>query len=248
MVAPKHAHAITVSLDRDMTDDELKTVTEVIKRSTNVRYVTGIAELDESGRRHGHWGVIMHPNRACTPGNFKHGTLLEARGIRDMLADLQTDSYAIKVKWCYSDGWIAHYMDKGGQEYIYSDMPHNMEEIAYAFTDIVVKKAANPIMEKYERMYTDDNRPMPADLVSCEAFFRYHWYAKKDLKIAEERKRHQLYEDLMRSVNCDDSLPEMNKNGKRVRLEPHRYCPRCPEDREMILEPRQQYCDNCKKY
>lgn len=247
--APKHAHAVTVSLDRDMTLAEMTMLVDLIKRCKNTKYLTAIAERDEAGRVHFHAGVIMHQNLAITPGNFKHGTLLGSPDVRDMLAELSTDSYAVKVKSCYSDGWFAHYMDKGEQDYLYTDMPSNMADIEYAFTDIVTKKSANPQMEKYMRMYTDEARVIPATRVSVEGFFRYHWYREMDLKIVEERKRAQLYADLTNCLNGDDSLPDVPKKRGRHEFESHRYCPRCPDqDSAAILEPRQQYCDMCKKY
>jgi hypothetical protein len=249
--APKHALAITVSLDRDMTEEELHMVKDVILRSKNVRFVTAIAEIDDNGRVHFHAGVIMHQNRSITPGNFKHGTLMGSPYIRDMLSTLATEQYAIKVKDCYSDGWIAHYMDKGENEYVYTNMPGDMMEIEYAFTDIVVKKSANPQMEKYMRMYSDEARPIPASLIDVESFFRYHWYREMDLKIVEARKRSQLYDDMRNCLNADDTVPERKRKRDDEWEDPYpRLCPRCPEDlspQKRALGPREQFCSIHKK-
>lgn len=185
--APKHAHALTISLPVDMTDDDFAGVINVIKRCKNTLYHHVISEQGENGKVHLHAGIIMRQDAPCTPSNFKYGTLLASKEIRNMLSKFDNTTYAIVNKSCDSNFWFAHYMDKEAHHIFSSNIPEDFATIQWAFTDIVTKKAANADYEKWARDYADEKRVLPATARSVEEFFNYHFFSLRDYRIPAAR-------------------------------------------------------------
>ena len=100
-----------------------------------------------------------------------------------------------------SDAWIANYMQKDG---LIEDtnLPDDFEELRYYFPDTAVVKTANPIMEKWERMYRNEGWPGYVTVPTAQMFFEVHMNVKRDMKVEpDERKLRQRYSAFVKFVN-----------------------------------------------
>ena len=179
--AYRYAFAITLSLSESMSDELCEVFVALCKKA---KYYAIVFEKDDNGRLHAHAGVIY--GNARTAGNVKSGTFLKNKEIRDAIGEEKTMAYALKVTPMVSDGWIANYMQKDGLIYEHN-LPDTFEDIRTYFPDTAVVRTANPEFERWERMYLEENRPMPCEKEDAEAFFLHHTNVARDLKVVKRR-------------------------------------------------------------
>ena len=141
---------------------------------------------------------------------------------------------------------------------IYSKLPSDLAELKPYFADLQKDKPKNPEYDTWKKMYEDDSRPYPTTFEDMWMFFGEHMYVPqpegKEIKIVADPKK---LTERVKAMVCymNSEVPEMPKSisgQKRSSCgDAVRYCPRCEDsdtDVPNILEPRQQYCNQCKKY
>ena len=216
-------------------------------------------ETGESGKVHVHMAVVLEHATAKLNGGAQTASNF-ARSVRNRCPELKSwlcDHPSKKACVCAplkSDEFIVEYMQKEG-ELVYSRMPRDLNELRPYFADLQTKKIQNPDYDKWENMYVDEDRPLPATPASVWSFLKYHMHTANDMKIvADPKKIRERSICLAHHVNhlVDE---EENPFVKKVKATHdsrgmpydayHRTCPRCLE---QPLEPRQQYCAACKKY
>ena len=195
--AYRYAFAVTLSMPTDLSDDMCK---EFVRLCKKAEYYAVVFELDENGRKHAHAGVMYKLARKAY--NVTHGTFLAGKTMKDLIEDGGGDlSRAVKTTTMASDAWIANYMQKDGLIDVHN-LPDDFEELRYYFPDTAVVKTANPIMEKWERMYRNEAWPQWVTAESAEEFFETHMNEKRDMKVEPDtRKLKQRYAAFAKFVN-----------------------------------------------
>lgn len=178
--AYRYAHAVTLSLDHSLTDEEC---VEFIRLCQKADWYAVVFENDANGRKHAHAGLIYKTARK--PGNVKAGTFLCSKLLVDAGA---AGAHALKVKAMITDQWIANYMQKDGDLTIHN-LPDSFEQVRHYFPDTAVVKSMNPEMERWERMYNEDKCPHPVTTELAMEFFLTHMNVKRDLKVLVDRKK-----------------------------------------------------------
>ena len=195
--AHRYAFAVTVSLPRDINDD---TCREFLRLCKKAEYYAVVFELDSNGRKHAHAGVIYKMARKAY--NVLQGTFLAGKPMRDLIEDAGGDlKRAVVVKEMQSDAWIANYMQKDGfiEE---TNLPDDFEDLRYYFPDTAVVRTANPIFEKWERMYRNEHWPEYCTVQIAQMFFETHMFEKRDMKVEPDtRKLNQRYAAFTKFVN-----------------------------------------------
>jgi len=179
--AYRYAFAVTLSLSESLTDEVCESFVTMCQKA---KYYAIVFEKDENGRLHGHAGIIY--GNARTAGNVKSGTFLKNKVIRDAIGEERTVAYALKVTPMVSDGWIANYMQKDGLIHEHN-LPDSFEELRTFFPDTAIVRTANPEFERWERMYLEEERPMPCEKEDAESFFLHHTNVARDLKVVKRR-------------------------------------------------------------
>lgn len=179
--AYRYAFAVTLSLSESLTDEICESFIALCKKA---KYYAVVFEKDNNGRLHAHAGIIYASAR--TAGNVKSGTFLKNKVIRDSISEERTTAYAIKVTPMVSDGWIANYMQKDDLIHEHN-LPDSFEDLRSFFPDTAVVRTANPEFERWERMYLEENRPMPCEKEDAEQFFLHHTNVARDLKVVKRR-------------------------------------------------------------
>lgn len=206
--AYRYAFAVTLSMPTDLTD---AMCTEFLRLCKKAEYYAVVFELDENGRKHAHAGVLYKLARKAY--NVTHGTFLAGKVMKDLIEDGGGQFHrALTTKPMESDAWIANYMQKDG---LIEDtnLPDDFEELRYYFPDTAVVKTANPIMEKWERMYRNERWPTWVTPQTAQMFFETHMNEKRDMKVEpDERKLKQRYNAFVKFVNKEVT-------GKRTRID-----------------------------
>ena len=192
-----YAVAVTLSLKQDVSDEEIREFCRTIKKAD---YWCIVVENDKNGRKHCHAGQVF--KHARTLSNIKRGTYKNSPFWREIMLE---NSHAIKIKKMHSDMWIAMYMQKDGLIYEHN-LPSSFEEISEYFPD--TNKSANKnaayMWERWERMYVEEERPLPTNEMHVEEFFRHHWVITKDVNIiGNTAKRKETFRDMVMFLNKD---------------------------------------------
>lgn len=260
---PHYAFELDISLDTHIiklwTDEILR-----FCRRPGVAFYAMKHELGESGKVHTHTIVIFEiVHNKSKSGGAKTKSNLEASlktAMPQMHAyikeNMKTDKHAIVCSPVKSDYVITTYMQKEAL-LCYFNLPKDHFELVPYFADMNTVKPRNPEYDHWEKLYTSENREMPATLESVFNFFSHHFYVANDMKILSDPKRfRERCSSLVFFINKE--IPELPNPLKRLSdtssfssKDAPRFCPRCIEsdrDAPNILGFREQYCSGCKNY
>lgn len=252
---PHYAFKYTLSTKDDVRGSWTEELLSYVRRNT--LWYSLKHEVGENYKLHIHLAFVYEKQDALSNGGakVKSNVMRTIRNHCPTLSEYLADNpsqYAVSCPALTSDEWIASYSQKEG-ELKYFKLPEDLAELKPYFADLQKDKPKNPEYEAYAKMYEEENREMPCTFQSAWQFFGEHMYhvqpAGKEMKIVSDKKKlSEKAESLKCYINCE--VPDMPKSTlKRVAdLEPHRFCPRCPEDSACILEARQQFCPAHKKY
>ena len=250
---PHHAFQIHISLESDFLGSMTEELISYFK--TNTLWYALKHETGESGKLHCHSVCIFEIQTAAstggakTIGNLKRSIRTACPKLRQFLED-HPSRYAVVVQSLKSDELICEYLQKES-ELKYYKLPSDMCELKPYFADMQKEKPLNPEFDKWEKMYMEEKREIPCTFDSSWDFFSDHMDVKNDMKkVCDPRKFNERVNVFVCHINKERRQKPLKRPNSGP-VEGLRICPRCTEKdvtHPQILEPREQYCRNCKLY
>ena len=187
-------------------------------------YYAVVLERDDNDRLHLHAGVIYKHGR--TPCNVK-SCYLNSAILRQWHVSNNT-RVCLQVGKMRNEHWLTAYMAKTDSPLFLSNLPDNLEEIAYAFeSENTIKKPMNPEFARWARMYVDSKGPLPADEGSVVCFFHKAMFVDDTLRICMDMKKlKDRCLALVLYLNREELAPgDLPYNGSGVLLGPRGMTP-----------------------
>ena len=257
---PHYAYKYTLSTQDDVRGTWTEELLSYVK--ANTLWYALKHEVGDNYKLHIHLAFVYEIQDAQSNGGakVKCNVLRTIRNhcptLRDYL-ETNPSRYAVSCPVLTSDEWIASYLQKEG-DLLYYRLPKDLNELKPYFAELQKAKPKNPEYEQWLKMYEDDRRPVPTTFEEMWKFFGEHMYVPqaqgKEIKIvADPKKLTERVKAMVCYTNGEVPSMPMSVLGKQTRehFVPSRYCPRCEEagcDPPNMLEPREQFCWNCKNY
>jgi len=248
-----HSFFFTLSVDRDV----LATWTNEINNFciSNTIWYAIKHELGDTEKLHLHGVMIFEIQTSISNGgaktksNLTRQLLNHCPHLRDYMIE-HPSKHALVMSPLASDELIVGYMQKESS-LKYFVLPQDTFELRPYFADLQAVKPSNPQYDKWEKMYTDDSRVLPATLESVHYFFGEHQLTDMK-KVVDPRLFNFQCKALFHHINktvAPFEPPRASKAGSSYGET--RFCKRCIDedvDAPNILEPREQFCALHKKY